>query len=90
MSRKARETNAPPKHRVPVDQRLALTYDDAAGLMSVSKWKIAQLVEEGKLPVKRLGSLVRIRRRDIDRLLDLPDDHPAEPVPAHGGASVPL
>ena len=49
--------------------KIMYTRPEAAWVMSVSERTITRYIRDGLLPVVRLGSVVRIRREDIDELL---------------------
>lgn len=67
MTTKPQKKEKPP---VPVNQRSLLTYDDAADYLSISKRKLQELIESDALvPCRKFGP-PRIRRRDLDRMIE--------------------
>jgi excisionase family DNA binding protein len=50
--------------------RLAVTVDEASGLLGISKWLGYEMVAQGKLPALRLGRRVVIPLSALERLLD--------------------
>lgn len=49
-----------------LDQKLALTYEEAADLVGVDESTIRRWVREKGLPVCRIGRVARIRHDDLD------------------------
>jgi len=56
--------------KVPLEQKLALTVEEAAALLGMSRSKAYQAVRSGELPSVRFGGSVRVPRRALDELLD--------------------
>jgi excisionase family DNA binding protein len=50
--------------------RLAVTVDEASGLLGISKWLGYEMVAQGKLPALRLGRRLVIPLSALERLLD--------------------
>jgi excisionase family DNA binding protein len=53
-----------------VDDAVLVTYQEAARLTSLSPRTLRRRVAEGSLPCVRVGSAVRLRRADLERLGD--------------------
>lgn len=56
--------------KVPISERLALSVEDAASLLAISRSKAYQLIASGELPSVRLGGTIRVPRRALDELID--------------------
>lgn len=52
------------------DDTLLVTFDEAARLLSVSVKTVRRLVAERTLPKVKIGRSVRIRRSDLERLVN--------------------
>ena len=56
--------------QVLTEDRLALSLDEVAALLSVHERTVRRLVERGELEVVRFGKAVRVPREALARLLD--------------------
>jgi excisionase family DNA binding protein len=54
---------------MPSEQQL-LTAKEAAALLGLSEHTILQWIWQRRLPVIRLGPAVRLKRQDLDQLID--------------------
>jgi len=67
------EAKAPQAPRQDVEmtgRRLALSVEEAAGLLGISRSLAYELAARGELPVLRLGRRIVIPRAGLERLLD--------------------
>jgi excisionase family DNA binding protein len=53
-----------------MDERLALSVEDAAGLLGISRTLAYEAIARGELPSVRLGKRIVVPRRALDELLD--------------------
>jgi excisionase family DNA binding protein len=58
---------------VDLGDRLAVDYDDAAKLLSVSSRTVRRLVASGEIPVVMIGTLPRITTADLEAYVDTLD-----------------
>lgn len=56
--------------RLPVEQRLALTVEEAAALAGVSRSQGYAQVRSGAWPSVRVGTAIRVPRRPFEALFD--------------------
>ena len=64
-----------PREALPVNQRGLLSAEDAAAYLSISPRTFGKLVADGKLPRKKIGSLVRFALADLDLMIQaLPNE----------------
>lgn len=52
-----------------VEQKLLLTVTETAGLLSLSRPSVYQLIQSGRLPVFRIGKAVRVSREDLEHTI---------------------
>lgn len=55
---------------IPIEQRMALTVEEAAALLGLSRSKAYQLVRKGVIPSVDLDGMKRIPRRRLEELLE--------------------
>lgn len=48
---------------------LLLKYDEAAGMLAISKSKLYRMVISGEIPAVRVGGNIRIRMSDLEELV---------------------
>ena len=53
-----------------MEARLAVTFQEAAELVSVSEKTIRRLVDQGDLPVVKIGRAKRIAVKDLEQMLE--------------------
>ena len=53
-----------------MEARLAITFQEAAELVSVSEKTIRRLVDQGELPVVKIGRAKRIAVKDLEQMLE--------------------
>jgi len=51
--------------------RLALSVEEAAGLLGISTWLAYELVHQGQLPFLRLGRRIVVPRAALERLVGI-------------------
>jgi excisionase family DNA binding protein len=56
--------------RLPASQRMALTVEEAAAQLGVSRSLAYELVRSGDLPHIRVGNLVRVPRLALERWIE--------------------
>jgi len=57
--------------------RLALSVEEAAGLLGISTWLAYELVHQGELPSLRLGRRIVVPRSALERMVGIePDTNP--------------
>ncbi|HLN15706.1 MAG TPA: helix-turn-helix domain-containing protein [Acidimicrobiales bacterium] len=54
--------------------RLALSVEEAAGLLGISTWLAYELVHQGELPSLRLGRRIVVPRAALERMVGLERD----------------
>ena len=57
-----------------------LSAKEVASLVGVSLRTVRRWIAEGTLPAARVGGVVRIRRRDLERVLTPPSPRPRRPT----------
>lgn len=55
---------------IPIEQRMALTVEEAAALLGLSRSKAYDAVRQGQIPSVRFGGSVRVPRRALEELLE--------------------
>jgi excisionase family DNA binding protein len=58
------------REQLPVAERLALTVDDAAKLLDISRSLAYEWVKNGTLPTIRVGNAVRVPRRALEAWIE--------------------
>lgn len=58
-----------PQVMIPSTTRL-LKVPDVAEQLSMHRSQIYRLIDQGKLPTVRIGSMIRIRSADLERFID--------------------
>lgn len=56
-----------PDH-VPLEKRVAVSIEDAAALLSISRSLAYQMAADGRLPTFKIGSLIRVRVADLAKV----------------------
>ena len=57
------------KYPIPPPGRISLSLNEVCGLTGIGMSKLRQVIEAEKLPARRLGKKIIIRRSDVDEFL---------------------
>jgi excisionase family DNA binding protein len=64
-----------------------LTVAEVAELLKLNQQTVRNWIDQGSLPALRVGRRVRIRRSDLERMLEQGSTAPAGPAPTNAGPS---
>lgn len=54
---------------IPPPDKIGLTFDEVCGISGLGMTSVRQLVADGQLPARQVGSRIVIRRDDVDQYL---------------------
>ena len=58
----------------------AITVSEAAGILGVTRQRVLQYIDEGKLPAQRIGPIYVVRRADLEPLKHVKRGRPRKPA----------
>ena len=59
-----------------------ITTNEAASLLGVTRQRVLQLIQDGRLKAEKFGNVYMIRRGDLEHIQSLPMGRPPKSLPA--------
>lgn len=59
-----------------MSQEQYITTNEAAGVLGVTRQRVLQLIQDGRLKAEKFANVYMIRRRDLDRIEEKPMGRP--------------